>query len=207
MKQTLTPQQAQVLAYLQQYQQRHGYPPTIREIAAHLNFKSPRAAQKHLEVLEAKGRLSRRPGRSRAILLQGEASPPAPAGLSVLPILGRIRAGAPSLAEQEVIGHLALDPAITPRPEGFVLQVRGDSMREAGILDGDYAVIRPQATAGDGEIVAALLGEEATLKRFYREKDAVRLEPAHPGYEPIFISAASGEFRILGKAVAIIRKL
>jgi repressor LexA len=118
-----------------------------------------------------------------------------------------VRAGTPNLATQEIIGHLALDPSLAPDPDAFILQVRGNSMVEDGILEGDYAVIKPKNHATNGDIVVALVGEEATVKRFYQQKDQVRLEPANAKLKPIMVNARSEEFRILGKVVGIVRKL
>ena len=211
MKTSLTKRQASVLAFLKRYLQNKGYPPTVREIAAYFNISSPRGAKKHLDILESKGYIQKRPGSPRAIeLLDGPraATNSASGGLPILlPILGRVRAGTPHLAMQEIMGHLTLDPSLAPGPDAFILQVRGDSMVEAGILEGDYAVVKPQTHVANGEIAVVLMGEEATVKRFYQEKDQVRLEPANAGFKPILVNPHSEEFRILGKVVGIVRKL
>jgi len=207
MKPSLTNRQASILAFLKKYLHEKGYPPTVREIAAHFHISSPRGAKKHLDVLESKGYIQKRPGSPRAIELRD--GPRAVTGsLPILvPILGQVRAGIPNLAMQEVIGHFTLDSSLTHNSDAFALQVRGDSMVEAGILDGDYAVVKLQAHAANGEIVVALMGEEATVKRFYREKDQIRLEPANARLKPIVVTNRSEEFKILGKVVGIVRKL
>jgi repressor LexA len=211
MKTSLTKRQASILAFLKSYLQDKGYPPTVREIAAHFHISSPRGAKKHLDALESKGYIQKRPGSPRAIELRDgpqATTNPASGGLSIiLPILGRVQAGTPNLATQEIIGHLALDPSLAQAPDAFILHVRGDSMVEDGILDGDYAVVKPQDHAANGDAVVALVGEEATVKRFYQEKDQVRLEPANARLKPIRVDAHSEEFRILGKVVGIVRKL
>jgi len=211
MKTFLTKRQASILAFLKSYLQENGYPPTIREIASHFHISSPRGAKKHLDALESKGYIQKRPGSPRAIELRDgprTATNSALGGLSILlPILGRVRAGTPNLAMQEIIGHLALDPSLTSDPDAFILQVRGDSMVEAGILDGDYTVVKPQNHAANGEIVVARIGEEATVKRFYHQKDKIKLEPANARLKPIMVDVHSEEFSILGKVVGVIRKL
>ncbi len=207
MKASLTKRQASVLAFLKNYLQEKGYPPTVREIASHFHISSPRGAKKHLDVLESKGYIQKRPGSPRAIELRDGSRATTNSLAILLPILGRVRAGTPNLATQEVIGHLALDPSLTPDPDAFILQVRGESMVEDGILEGDYAVVKPQHHAANGETVVALVGEEATVKRFYREKDQIRLEPANARFKAIMVDAHSEEFRILGKVVGIVRRL
>jgi repressor LexA len=207
MKPSLTKRQASILAFLKKYLQEKGYPPTVREIAAHFHISSPRGAKKHLDVLETKGYIQKLPRSPRAIELR-DGSRAATSSLPILvPILGQVRAGIPNLALQEVIGHLTLDSSLAQDSDVFALQVRGDSMVEAGILEGDYAVVKPQAHAANDEIVVALVGEEATVKRFHREKDQIRLEPANARLKPIVVTARSEEFKILGKVVGIVRKL
>lgn len=206
MKTPLTRRQTSVLAFIQKYLRQNGFPPTIREVARRFQIASPRGAQKHLDALQAKGYLRRTPGRSRALeLSHPEGLPARP--LRMLPILGQVRAGLPNLAVQENIGTLAVDPAITQDPRAFILQVKGHSMVEAGILEGDYAVIRPQNVASNGQIVLALWGDEATLKRFIREKNHILLKPANRRFKTIRIPPRSPEFRILGKVVGIVRKI
>jgi repressor LexA len=211
MKISLTKRQASILAFLKSYLQEKGYPPTVREIAAHFHISTPRGAKKHLDILESKGYIQKRPGSPRAIELRdgSRATRNSASGeLPIfLPIIGRVRAGAPNLATQEIMGHLALDPSLTPGPDAFILQVRGNSMVEDSILEGDYALVKPQDHAANGDIVVALVGDEATVKRFYWEKNQVRLEPANARLKPIVVTAHSEEFRILGKVVGIVRKL
>ncbi len=215
MKIALTKRQARILAFLKKYLHEKGYPPTVREIAAHFRISSPRGAKKHLYALEVKGYIQKRPGSARAIELRGGppgATTPASDGQSLmLPILGGVRAGVPNLATQEIIGHLTLDTSLTRDPNAFALRIQGDSMVEAGILDGDYVVVKPQATAANGDIVVALVesvsGVEATVKRFFKEKDKVRLQPANSRLQPMIISNPSEGFRVLGKVVCVVRKL
>jgi len=195
-----TPRQQQVLDYIRRHLERHGYPPTLREIAAHLGVNGTLGVSKHLEALERKGHLRRHGGSSRGLSL---ASPPHPPGR--LPIVGRVQAGPLQPALEEFEGHFSLDPQLT-RPGDFLLRVRGDSMIEAGILDGDLAQVRPGAEAGDGDIVVALVGDEATLKRFYREGETLRLQPENRSMAPILVGPQDGEVRIVGKVVGLFRR-
>jgi len=167
-------------------------------------LRGPKAAHKHLAALEEKGFIRRRSGLSRAVEVVGWSGKGAGSALPT-PVVGRVRAGMPILASEEVEGHLRLDPFIAPAGS-FVLRVVGDSMIEAGIRDGDYAVIRPDARPRNGAIVVALLDDEATVKRFYRVADQIRLEPAHSGMEPIIVKPGEKEVRIIGCVIAIIRK-
>jgi repressor LexA len=209
MMKPLTERQASILTYLKQHLFERGYPPTIREIAAHFRLSSPRGVKKHLDALKEKGYIRKIPKSPRAIELRmrppqiNEAEPVS------LPILGRVMAGAPNLAAQEIIGHLAIDSSITPDPQAFILRVEGDSMVEDGILDGDYAVVKPQTNSANGDVVVAMVGEEATIKRFYRDAihHRIRLEPANARLNPIVVTPASAEFKILGKVIGIVRKL
>jgi repressor LexA len=205
MKPSLTPRQKGVLAYLKTFTEAKGFPPTLREIARHLGLRGPRAIQKHLAGLEGKGYIRRRAGLSRAIEMTGPAAMKSPPPMAV-PVLGRVRAGAPLLAVEEAREHLCLDRQFAP-PGAFALTITGDSMIEAGIHDGDYAVVLPKPHARNGEIVVALIGEEATVKRFYKDRDGVRLEPANARMKPILIKPGQDEFRLLGQVVAVIRKL
>lgn len=215
MKMPLTKRQASILAFLKKYLQAKGYPPTIREIAAHFRISSPRGAKKHLDALEVKGYIQKRPGSARAIELRDESprvtTPASDRSSLMFPILGGVRAGDPNLAIQEITGHLTLDTSLTRDPNAFALRIQGDSMVEAGILNGDYVVVKPQATAANGDIVVALVesvsGTEATVKRFFKEKDKVRLEPANSRLDPIIVTNPSEGFRILGKVVCVVRKL
>jgi repressor LexA len=204
MKNTLTTRQEKVLAYIKEALERNGFPPTIREIAKRLRLRGPKGIQKHLAALEAKGYIRRRSGLSRAIEVIGWSG--ADAQTIALPVVGRVRAGAPLLAVEEVEGHLKLDRSLAPSGS-LVLKVTGDSMIEAGIHEGDFAVVKPQSRVNQGDIVVALIGEEATVKRFFRESGAIRLEPANARMKPIVIKPGEEEVWIIGKVVAVIRKL
>ena len=192
-----------------------GYPPSVREIAAAVDLASTSAVHHHLMMLEREGYLERGAAQSRAIRLtplaalrlglSGELVPQATATEAhVLPIIGEIAAGGPIEAYQEVAESLAVPDILAPAGEAYVLRVRGDSMIEAHIADGDFVVIRQQDTARDGDIVVAQVEENAvTLKRFFREKDRIRLQPANPAYPPQFYPSV----RIQGKLIGVIRRL
>ena len=199
----LTKRQREILTYLMDSMQRRGYPPSVREIGAALGLTSSSTVHSHLAALEKKGFIHRDPSKPRAIeILKDGASQP-PKRMVNVPVLGRIAAGQPLLAEENIEDVFPLPRDFVREDASFILRVRGDSMIDAGIHDGDYLVIRQQPTANNGEIVAALLGDEATVKRFYRERDQVRLQPENRTMTPIL----TREVSILGKAVALIRRL
>ncbi len=194
----LTPKQQAILACIREYLQTHGYPPTVREIARLVRIKSPRGVAKHLETLARKGYLERGDGLSRGIRLIGLAI-----GRET-PIVGRIAAGSPIIAEEHIEGSLMLDPALAGAGQSFLLKVQGMSMRDAGILDGDLVLVRRQATAEPGDIVAAILNNEATVKYFRKKRDAVQLDPANAEFRPIAVGK-DDQFSIAGRVVASIR--
>ncbi|HUK56991.1 MAG TPA: transcriptional repressor LexA [Nitrospiria bacterium] len=201
----LTRRQERVLAFIKDSCEKNGFPPTVREIARHLRLRGPKGAQKHLAALEGKGYIRRRSRLSRAMEVvgwSGESASPT----VVVPLVGRVRAGAPLLATEEAEQHLRLDRSLAP-PGSFVLRVTGDSMIEAGIHSGDLAVVRPHPQPRNGEIVVALVNDEATVKRFYKDRHAIRLEPANARMNAIVVKPDQEEVRVLGKVVAIIRKL
>ncbi len=212
----LTPRQRRILEVIRDALADRGYPPSIREIADRVGLASSSSAAHQLKVLQAKGFLFRDPHRPRALEMRlpasmmTEATPaiepdlPAPSASSVdVPILGRIAAGGPILAEQAVEDIFSLPKQLVGEGTLFLLEVKGDSMIEAAICDGDYVVIRQQPDAVNGDIVAALIGEEATVKTFKRTPGQVWLLPHNPAYEPIDGNEAS----ILGKVVAVLRRV
>lgn len=195
-----TERQQQVLNFVQSYVESHGYPPTLREICAHLGVSGTLSAMRHLEALEKKGYLKRDAG-PRGIALT---SPPS-SSIS-LPILGTVRAGALSPAVEDISGYLSLDRSLVHGGR-FFLRVRGESMIDAGIREGDLALVRPQPSADNREIVVAMVDGEATLKRFYREPGRIRLQPENPAMEAIIIPEGGGEVTIVGKVVGLYRDL
>lgn len=195
----LTERQQQVLDFINGFIDQHGCPPTLREIADHIGTKGTATAILHLEALERKGYLSRREGSSRSISVTGRG------GTATIPIVGRVRAGMPSPAIEDIEGYCTVDLSWVNESGCFFLRVEGDSMIDAHILDGDLALIRPQQTAENGQIVVAMIDGEATLKRFYREKDRIRLQPENQTMEPIIIRPGEAETVIVGKLLKTVR--
>jgi repressor LexA len=197
----LSERQTAILDFISRHLEQNGYPPTVREIGLAVGLASPSTVHAHLARLEAGGYIRRDPTKPRAIFLSAR---PASRGVSperraaALPLVGSVAAGAPILAEELIEEWV---PA--PFEGDFVLRVRGDSMIEDGILDGDMVVVRSQPTARDGEIVVVRIEDEATVKRLYREGGRIRLQPANPAYEPIVVDEA----HVLGKVVGVMRAI
>jgi repressor LexA len=200
----LTKRQQEIFEYIKRYSARHGYPPSVRDIGKAIGLTSSSTVHAHLANLEKLGLLRRDPSKPRAIeLLVDRARRAARPALGQLPVVGQVAAGQPVLAEENIEDYVSI-PEIAGGEEGeYVLRVSGDSMKDAGIFEGDYVVVRPQQTAQDGEIVVALVGEEATVKRLYREADHVRLQPENEAMEPIRIR----EVTVLGRVVGVCRRM
>jgi repressor LexA len=206
----LTDRQQQIWNYLVEYVDRHGYPPTVREIGEQVGLASPSTVHAHLANLERAGLLKRDPTKPRALELLGrerrEADVSAPVGDAVrLPLVGEIAAGGPLLAAENIEEYLSL-PKSTKGD--FLLRVKGDSMIEAGILDGDLVIVQRAQDARNGEIVVALAGDdesadEATVKTFYKEKGRIRLQPENASMEPIY----AGHVQVIGRVVGVFREL
>lgn len=205
-KRQLTARQQQILDYIRSEVHRRGFPPSVREIGEAVGLSSSSTVHSHLAALEAKGFIRRDPSKPRAVEVLDYRDTERGvdyASVRALPLVGTVAAGAPLLAAENIEDTIAL-PAEMARDATFILRVKGDSMIEAGILDGDYVVVRQQAVADNGEVVVALVdGEEATVKRFYREPGRVRLQPENSSMEPIYVT----DVAILGKVVAIFRSL
>ena len=200
----LSPRQAMVLEYIESSITERGYPPTIREIAKHMGIRSTNGVTDHLKALERKGLINRDQARSRAI------QPVHLHGAFVdVPIVGRIAAGRPILAHENIEDTVKVDSFfIGEHRKVFALRVVGESMIGDGIFDGDYIFVKKQATALPGEIVVALIEEEATVKRFYPEGDRVRFQPSNPDMEPIYVRRVDfRETMILGVVVGVFRKM
>ena len=205
----LTGRQREIWSFLVEYVDRHGYPPTVREIGGAVGLASPSTVHAHLANLERAGLLRRDPTKPRALELVGRGAArgaeTVTAELPKLPLLGQIAAGGPLLADENVEDEIAVPENLRG---DFLLRVKGDSMIEAGILDGDVVVVRRAQDARDGEIVVALAGDdetadEATVKRFFRENGRIRLQPENSALEPIYAPHVS----ILGKVVGVFREL
>jgi repressor LexA len=198
----LTKRQQEIFEYVKRYAGEHGYPPTVRDIGKAIGLTSSSTVHAHLANLEKLGLLRRDPTKPRAIEVLVDKAKAAVAA-NGLPLVGQVAAGQPILAEENIEEYVQV-PAIAGGAEGeYVLRVSGESMRDAGILEGDYVVVRPQETAKNGDIVVALLGEDATVKRYFKEKDHIRLQPENDAMEPI----RSTDVRVLGKVVGVFRKI
>ncbi len=211
----LTKRQQEIFDFIKRYSAEHGYPPTVRDIGKAVGLASSSTVHAHLANLERLGVLRRDPTKPRAIeLLDRVRDEVVGAVGSVLdtvrdgarpglPLIGQVAAGQPILAEENIEEYVQVPPLAGGEAGEYVLRVRGESMRDVGILEGDYVVVRPQDTATDGEIVVALVGEEATVKRFFREADHVRLQPENAEMEPI----RSQDVRVLGRVVGLFRNV
>ena len=208
----LTKRQQEIFDFIKRYSAKYGYPPTVRDIGKAVGLASSSTVHAHLANLEKIGLLRRDPSKPRAIeLLDRAAGAAGAAAESVrnivrpngLPLVGQVAAGQPVLAEENIEDYVDV-PEVAGGGDGeYLLRIRGDSMKDAGIIEGDFVVVRPQDTAEDGDVVVALVGEEATVKRFYREADHVRLQPENAAMEPI----RSKEVKVLGRVVGLLRKV
>jgi len=201
----LTKRQQEIFDFIRKYSAKYGYPPTVRDIGKAVGLASSSTVHAHLANLEKIGMLRRDPSKPRAIELLDRAveSVRGIVRAEGLPLLGSVAAGAPMLAEENIEDYVSV-PAIAGGGDGeYLLRIRGDSMKDAGILEGDYVVVHPQETATNGDVVVALLGEEATVKRFFREPDHVRLQPENETMEPI----RSKEVKVLGRVVGLLRSV
>ncbi len=198
----LTKRQREIFDFIRRYARKTGYPPTVREIGQAMGLHSPSTVHAHLAKLEKLGLLRRDPTKPRAIeILVGKAKRAIKS--PGLPLVGQVAAGEPILAEENIEDHLEVPSVVGGEDGDYILKVKGDSMTGAGILGGDYVVVRPAETARNGEIVVALLGDEATVKRYFREKNTIRLQPENDAHEPI----RSRDVELLGKVVGVFRSV
>jgi repressor LexA len=211
----LTARQQEVLELIQRAIERTGFPPTRAEIAAELGFSSANSAEEHLRALARKGVIELAAGSSRGIrLMNREVSDEVPHQFTLphasimqlsLPLVGRVAAGSPILAQEHIDKHYACDPALFSSKPDYLLKVRGLSMRDAGILDGDLLAVQRKSEAKNGQIVVARIGDDVTVKRWKRRPDGVELIAENPDYENIFVASGSAEFALEGIAVGLIR--
>ncbi|HWM56097.1 MAG TPA: transcriptional repressor LexA [Solirubrobacterales bacterium] len=200
----LTKRQKEIFDFIKRYAAKTGYPPTVREIGKAVGLHSSSTVHAHLANLEKIGLLRRDPSKPRAIeLLFDRAKRTIMPGDGGLPLVGQVAAGEPILAEENVEDYIEVPDVIGGEDGDYILQVRGESMKEAGIFEGDYVVVRPADAADDGTIVVALIEDEATVKRIYRESDHIRLQPENETMEPIRTTDAT----ILGRVVGVFRKV
>ncbi len=198
----LTGKAKEILGYIVRFQREQGAPPTVREIGDEFGIRSTNGVCYHLDLLEREGAIRRRRGQARGIVLSEAALPVRDAGV---PILGQIAAGGPVMSAENIEGMLNAD-RFAQCGASFALRVTGESMRDAGILDGDVVLVAPDPSPRKGDIVVAMIGDETTVKRFGRRGKNVILEPENPDFEPILVTAESPELRILGKVVAVYRE-
>ena len=206
----LTKRQAEILNFIKTHIQYSGFPPTISEIQGQFSFKSPNAVQEHVKALVRKGQIRRNPNQWRGLelIVSNNSRDETPQYSTVsVPLLGRVTAGQPVLAEENFEGMISVDRSLVGRTTRlFALHVRGDSMIKAGIYDGDIAVAQQQSAAEHGDVVIALLGDEATVKRFYLKKKVIVLQPENDKMQPIKVSEGS-DFKILGKVIATLHRI
>ncbi len=211
MSEAINPRQRQILDYLREHAREHAYPPTVREIGFAVGLSSSSTVQNHLNTLESRGLIRRDPSKSRTVEVVDAQSPTMQRdNIIALPLVGRVAAGTPVLATENIEDHLSLGREIARGEDSYGLTVHGDSMIGAGINDGDIVVVRPRRDApADGTIVVARMENEATgesevtIKRFYRENGRVRLQPENPSMEPIY----ARDLQLEGVVVAVIRLL
>ena len=205
--------QLAIYDFIRSYSDEHGYPPSVREIGAAVGLASPSTVHMHLKVLEEQGLIKRDSKKPRTIEVMGkqaasgqhlaEVTQDVDRDVITLPVVGRVAAGTPILAEQNIEDRLSLPTSVVGDASSFVLRVRGESMVNAGIFDGDYIVVKEQSDAHDGEIVVALIDDSATVKTFYREPGRIRLQPENDTMEPIYVENPT----ILGRVTALIRSV
>lgn len=207
-KRELTSRQRQILDFIRSDIHRRGFPPSVREIGEAVGLSSSSTVHSHLAALEAKGLIRRDPSKPRALEVLDYRDTERGIDyerVQAVPLVGQVAAGAPILAAENIEATLPL-PESFAGEETFVLRVKGESMIEAGILDGDYVVVRQQPTASNGEIVVAMINEEATVKRFFREDGRIRLQPENRSMEPLYADEHA-DFSVLGKVVALFRRI
>lgn len=189
--------QRRILDYIENYIEVNGYPPSVREIGQAVDLKSTSTVHGHLNRLEKKGLLHREAMKPRTIDVTREDKPQ----MVKLPLLGRVAAGVPILAEEDAEGYMQLPDSMVGQGDHFILEIRGDSMITAGIMNGDFVVVKRQQIAQNGEIVIAMIDDEATCKRYFKEPDRIRLQPENPRMRPFYARSVT----ILGKVVAVYR--
>jgi repressor LexA len=211
MKNELTDRQQEILSFIHQFRDENGYPPTLREIGRKFEISSTFGVKRHLDALVKKGYLNIESNASRGIsILKDE-------GMRIneerddifrqIPIIGRVAAGSPILAMENIEGSIVIDPAFMKKTEDcFALKVKGDSMVDAGIFENDLVIVIPRTDASNGDIIVAMLGDEVTVKTFERKKDRIRLLPQNKNYEPIEVNSLK-EFKIVGKVTGVVRWL
>ena len=199
-----TERQQRILDVIHRFTAERGYPPSVREIGERVGLSSSSTIHAHLKALEKRGLISRDPTKPRALRSEVPGTPRLIPDSVVMPIVGKVAAGIPITAQENLEGEFVLPSAFVPKAsDSFMLRVQGDSMIEAAILDGDLIMVRPQKTASNGEIVVAMVDGDATVKRFYREDGRIRLQPENRTMAPIYAS----DVEIIGRVEAVVRRL
>jgi repressor LexA len=201
-REPLTDRQKQILEFIEDCQRSGENYPTLREMGARFGIASTNGVRTHLEALISKGYLKRQDYVSRGL----ELTRVIPRDIISVPVVGSVPAGHPIDATENIEGEIALDPSLLPRGNVFSLRVKGDSMKDAGIYDGDMVLVQKQSTARPGEIIVAIIGDEATVKSYFPEGKTIRLQPANDAFEPIIIDKKSLTFQIAGKVVGLVRR-
>ena len=205
-RKTLTARQKQILRFVSDFIEKHKFPPTRSELSAHFGFRSPNAAEAHLRALEKKSMIGIERGVSRGITLLPLAAGELPKTANMpLPLIGRVAAGSPILAQENIEDEYRVDPSLFPRKPDYLLRVQGTSMQDAGILDGDLLAVHRTPEARNGQIVVARVDDEVTVKRFRRRGSQVQLLPENPDFEPIEVDLRRQELVIEGLGVGVIR--
>lgn len=202
-KASLTERQRQILEYIQEQISERGHSPTIREIGARFGINSTNGVRTHLSALQKKGYIKKEALISRGLALARDLV----GNVGRVPLVGSVPAGRPIDAIENIEGDIAVDLTFLPKGDSFTLRVNGDSMKMAGIFDGDLVLVRKQQVANKGDIVVALIDGEATVKRYFPEGNQIRLQPENDAYEPIIVDRSSGEFHIAGIVVGLMRKM
>jgi len=199
MTKKLTDRQAAILTFIKQFAQDHGYPPTIPEIQQEFDIKSPNGVNNHIKALTRKGYIKRNFSRARALEIIGWSNG--------IPIVGSVAAGSPILAEENLEGHFSLNDLYHNADEVFMLRVKGESMINVGIFDGDLVLVRKQQAIEQGEIGVAIIDDEATVKRIFTDGNIIRLVPENEAMQPILVMQTNPAFRIGGKVIGVVRKM
>lgn len=205
MSKGLTEKQEKILNFIRDYKNQNGYPPTLREIAAEFGMSSTFGVKRHLDALIKKGYLNKESNASRGIKFVKNEDEEIPAGIKKIPVIGRVAAGTPILAMENIEGNIIIDPTLTGKSRNcFALKVKGDSMINAGIFEGDLVIVAPQANAFNDEIIVARLEDEVTVKRFEFKNNQARLIPENEGYKPIDVTGKES-FSVVGKVIGVLR--
>ncbi|MCX6345492.1 MAG: transcriptional repressor LexA [Armatimonadetes bacterium] len=204
MQKELSQRQRQILQFIMQHTQAHGYPPTVREIGEAVDLSSSSSVHAHLCALEQSGHICRDAVLTRAIRVTGGSLEAIkPKMVMNLPVIGRVAAGSPMLADENIEESFPVPREFLAGGEGFMLRVKGESMMEDGIMDGDFVIVRRQNAADNGDTIVAMVEDEATVKRFYKESGRIRLQPANPTMAPMYFD----NIEVIGKVVGLVRKM